>query len=516
MDNKRDSTESTSHLPNETQGNASTANEIPVPSANFYSSNKPPPLPSRPIPIPGGLGSGHTRYHAPPSPPTYSVGEGTPFREPELITDEPISDEDPIPALISQDGIHPQQQSAWYEEASHWDSTMWGTSRTWEGEPGWSGNLDHGDWASRLVSKKIPIDGTDEFEELNWWNTVVREKHRRPGPGVLPPLLEEMLHNSDHSLFSVQVYSPDWTGSELMSAGSSTAAAAGASRSSSQSPTSDTQQPSTSTLPSLPSTEDLIHAVPHPNAYYCRRHNGWVILQWKQSTVLPPLAKSFQEDPQRPLPDQGRRKKTQSCIEGDPGVAQGNKTHHFHLYEKALDAHKLTPAFRRQEWEMLDQVKQKKRRMTASVLNMDDLSMDAAGDDKMDEDINRDEDEGDLLDLWVCCQCSLYCVVSDVIPGVIPLKFFEEFTRNRYNNPALGKNGEESIVIGWETFLTYAVTSRSNFYFLHNCRLACLKISCGKARTVFFPLDAKGFRRKWDGIPMCASVLFEHLLLMNI
>jgi ubiquitin carboxyl-terminal hydrolase 25/28 len=83
---------------------------------------------------------------------------------------------------------------------------------------------------------------------------------------------------------------------------------------------------------------------------------------------------------------------------------------------------------------------------------MDDLSMDA---DKMEEDTPHDDDDGDLLDLWVCCQCSLYCVVSDVIPGVIPLKFSEEFTQNRHDNPVIGKNGEESVVIGWETFLTY-------------------------------------------------------------
>lgn len=93
--------------------------------------------------------------------------------------------------------------------------------------------------------------------------------------------------------------------------------------------------------------------------------------------------------------------------------------------------------------------------MTTSVLSMEDLSMDVAGEDNLDKDTSRDDDDGDLLDLWVCCQCSLYCVVSDVIPGVIPLKFSEEFTRNRLENPVIGKNGEESVVIGWETFLTY-------------------------------------------------------------
>ena len=423
------------------QGNESVANDIPIAPANFYSPSKPPPLPSRPGTTQTGTGSSHTRYHPPPSPPPYRNGEGTPFREPELVADEPISDEEPIPALISQDDLHPQRQSPWYDGPVHLDpksfkfpdpSSSWSEGRTWDnevGESGWTGSFDHADWNTNFISKKVQIDGTDENEELNWWNTAVRETHRRPGAGVLPPLLEDMLHNPDHSLFSAKVDYPDLARSEA---------------------------PSLSTSPfSPPSPEDLMRAVPHPNAYYCRRHNGWVILQWKQSTVLPTLAKSFHENPQHPLPDQTRRKNTHSCIENEAAFGQGNKTHHFHLYEKAVSANKLSPAFYRQEWEIVDKAKQRRRKMTTSVLSMEDLSMDVAGEDNLDKDTSRDDDDGDLLDLWVCCQCSLYCVVSDVIPGVIPLKFSEEFTRNRLENPVIGKNGEESVVIGWETFLTY-------------------------------------------------------------
>jgi ubiquitin carboxyl-terminal hydrolase 25 len=485
MDNKREDKTPRRRLPspNESaQGNESAANDIPVPPTDFYSSNKPPPLPSRPIAIPtGSAGSSHTRYYPPPSSPT-GAGEGTPFREPELVADEPISD-DEVPALISQDGIHPQQQSAWYVGPGHWDSrgiklhdaNTWSSdSGTWSGEAGesgWSGSIDHVNWGLNYVSKKVRIDGTDDDEERNWWDAAVREKHRRPGPGILPPLLEDSLHNPEHSLFSVIVDPPDSTRFEATSgpnAGPSSVVAADISRSSSHSLTVDPRTHSTFP-PSPPSAEDLIHAVPHPNAYYCRRHNGWVILQWKESTVLPPLARSFQEDPQHPLPDQNRRKRTHSCIEGEPAFGQGNKTHHFHLYEKAVSAHKLTPAFYRQKWEMVDKVKQRRRKMTTSVLSIDNLSMDIARDDKMDEDTTQDDDDGDLLDLWVCCQCSLYCVASDVIPGVIPLKSFEEFTRNRHDNPVIGKNGEESVVIGWETLLTYVMFLAAYMF----CRLTC-------------------------------------------
>src|ERR1700720_1177086 len=141
MDDRKDSTTS-SRLPNSNvslQGNESNVNEIPVAPANFYSSNKPPPLPSRPIAIPTALGSGHTRYHAPYSPPTYRTAEGTPFREPELIADETISDEDALPELISQDGIH--QQSAWYGGTTHWDpATLTHSSNSWE-DRSWDAEL---------------------------------------------------------------------------------------------------------------------------------------------------------------------------------------------------------------------------------------------------------------------------------------------------------------------------------------------------------------------------------------
>lgn len=444
------------------QGNASALNDTPVAPTSFYSSNRPPPLPSRPTGTSAaGPGSASTRYQPPASPPPY-LRDGTPFREPELVSDEPISDDDEaMPALISQDMSHPQQR--WYEGSTPWpdSTTSWATPspRSWDiNDLGWGSTYhDPNDWTMGSISKKVPIDGTDEEEEKNWWNAAVRAKHGRPGPGVLPPMLEELLH-PEHSLFSVKVTAPDFTRPEAISGssrGHSPSASIDRSRSL-QSMMSTSLQPSSSSQPvSVPSADDLNNAVPHPNAYYCRRHNGWVILQWKQSTRLPPLVKSFKERQHHPLPDAARRKMKHSCIDSEPSYGEeGNKTHHFHVYEKAVDAHKLIPAFRRRPWEMVDKVKQKRRRMT--TLNMDDLNMDTSGDLKMAEETLVDEDtEGDLLDLYVCCQCSLHCVASGVIPGVIPLKFVEEFNRSKLENPCIDKNGQESVVIGWETLLTY-------------------------------------------------------------
>ena len=92
-----------------------------------------------------------------------------------------------------------------------------------------------------MIVRSNPFENEDE--EMNWWNQAIREKHRRPGSGVLPPLLEDMLHDPDHSLFSVKVDSPDFTSSEVVpvpNAGPSTAATADTSRSSSQPLTSRT------------------------------------------------------------------------------------------------------------------------------------------------------------------------------------------------------------------------------------------------------------------------------------
>ena len=62
-------------------------------------------------------------------------------------------------------------------------------------------------------------------------------------------------------------------------------------------------------------------------------------------------------------------------------------------------------------------------------------------------------DEGRLLDLYVCCQCSFYCVASGTVPGVIPRKHFEEFVRDKKENPPVGKSGEQAVVQAFETIL---------------------------------------------------------------
>ncbi|TBU41273.1 cysteine proteinase [Dichomitus squalens] len=248
-------------------------------------------------------------------------------------------------------------------------------SNTW-GDPNneWENLNTFDSWGETGIARKIKIDGRDESEELHWYDSSLRTWKARPGPGVLPPLLADMLHDPDHALYSVSA---------------------------------QPHPPLVSPPPShTPSADEVRTAIPHPNAYFCREHNGWVLLLWKSSTVLPPLHRN----PETPLPDQNRRKRTASCVgDGEQPSGPSNMTHHWHRYEKAVDATKLNPPYVYGEL---------------------------------------------LLDLYICCQCSMYCLVSDVIPGVIPAPLVKEFTLDKIGHPAIDKTPKATAVAAWETVLT--------------------------------------------------------------
>ncbi|KAJ3512278.1 hypothetical protein NLJ89_g3608 [Agrocybe chaxingu] len=396
----------------------------PVPASSFYAPSKPPPLPSRPR----NPGSTHTAY-VPPStdPPRYA--SPTPgYREPELVAEDSFQDDDDVPDLIPQTDTWNAHEN-WHQNSDWANQPSWDTQDTsgWNGVPSSSNtglDFDAMDYLnSNRIDQELTIDGRANREEINWWNPEERAKHNRPGPGILPPILAEELHDPNHSLHSVLsrrsfivVHVCKMTRLK-------------------------------------PSETEVRKAVPHPNAYYCPKENGWVILSWKPSSVAPPLARSYHEGANPPLPDQARRRRTASCIEdGEQPFGKMNKTHHFHKYERAVDSHKLTPPFRRDEWQSLENVKQ--RRRVGTIMNSN-LDISAMGADSLDESTeDAAEDEGKLLDLYVCCQCSFYCVASGVIPGVIPRKHIEELIRDKKGHPPVGKTPEQAVATAFETFLT--------------------------------------------------------------
>lgn len=382
-----------------------TVAETPVAAATFYSTSnavtarqqQPPPLPARRQ----NPGSSFTNYQQ-------IEGE---YREPELVQDDQAP---PTSQNVSGTwSTSPEISTAWGANRPEWEQTTDVWHDAWNGE---HNNGDYQAWGEFTV-QKVNIDGRVEEEELNWWDSSVRQTNNRPGPGILPTLLENYLHNAEHTLFSVSASPPDVKPKH-------------------RSPES---HPSTSqsTL-NPPSPDEVRRSVPHPNAYYCRKHHGWVLLLWKTSAIDPPLSKSYDGPP---LPDITNRLRSHSCVAENPqSAAQVNKTHHFHYYKAAVDASKITTPFRRAEWEHNSRTKSRRRQ--AVVVDHSNLS---GADDSC-------QPGRELLDLYVCCQCSLYCVVSDVIPGVIPQKTFEAFIKEK-QNPVVGKSPVTSLAVALDTIL---------------------------------------------------------------
>lgn len=343
------------------------------------------------------FGSSSTSYIAPE--PTIQSH----YREPELVAEEPGT---PPPALVPA-----------------WDTTVdWGSSPWPNTNLGWSTAL-----------RKIDIDGRDPNEEENWCDPAMREKYQRPGPGLLPPAVATHFPVTLDALWSVTATAPPPKGEGSRSGSSAQGSASPPSR--------------TGIAPSFtpPTPEEVRTAIPHPNAYYCNQKNGWVLVYWCSSSILPPLVTPLTSDQ---LPDQYRRKATTSCIdESQQAQGQANKTHHFHRYERAVDSRNLTIPFKRSEWEV-DETKKRRRRKMTIIDNPENVPT-------LEEEESQSESEADLLDLFICCQCSVYCLVSRVIPGVIPLKLAEEFTKEKMGNPRVDYTPRASALQAWETVFTY-------------------------------------------------------------
>ncbi|PPQ64283.1 hypothetical protein CVT26_002166 [Gymnopilus dilepis] len=424
----------------------------PVPASSFYASQKPPPLPSRKQ----NPGSSLTSYVPPPAynEPT-TTDTSVDYREPELVPDD---DDDMVPDLVPPDdqtwSDHVNANS-WNVPVDDWSSNApaWGpsTANNWGEKTTTSPGFDAMDYMSSShvdQNLSVKISGRSAYEEDNWWDPEVRRRHGRPGPGMLPPVLAEELHDPNHSLYSVSVTNPSAAFSSHHSKEQSLNSAPQLSSSPSHSQQSSGEAP--------PSEEEVRTTVPHPNAYYCPKDNGWVILSWKSSAVAPSLAQSYVDVAGNPLPDQTRRRQTQSCIDdSEQPSGKANKTHHFHKYTKAFDSHKLIPPFRQDEWQSLESVKQRRR---AATIVTGDLNINAITPEEVEllgsNNADPTEEEGILLDLYVCCQCSFYCVASGVISGVIPRKHIDELVRDKKGHPAVGKTGEQAVAMAFETFLT--------------------------------------------------------------
>ncbi|KAJ3575232.1 hypothetical protein NP233_g1222 [Leucocoprinus birnbaumii] len=384
----------------------------PIPTSSFYTPSVQASTLSASRPKNVGSSKTHTYFVAPES-------QLKDYREPEAVPTRDDDSDSPPPLATPQVEWNAQE---WNQSADFksWDNT--------NVTAGWDNSYGTGAFFSERGAANVPISGRQEHEELNWWDPDNRVNNKRPGPGMLPPVLLEHLHDSEHSLFSVSVTNLDTPPP----------------RQPSESPNAPSPTPSTSSAPlyaAPPSNDEVRMSIPHPHAYYCMRDNGWVILSWKTSSVPPPLARSFESSSHLPLPNQLWRRQTNNCVEDDGG--QSNKTHHFHKYQKAIDAHKLTPPLKTDDWEAETELA--KRRMGVDTHKKESVSE--------REESPPSAEEGELLDLYICCQCSLYCVASDLIPGVIPRKCLESFIKDKRSNPPPGKSGEHAAVIALETIM---------------------------------------------------------------
>ncbi|KAI9510784.1 hypothetical protein F5148DRAFT_509712 [Russula earlei] len=439
-----------------------------IPPSTFYGNHDQhqPILPNRPAaPTLGSSSTGH--YTIQPS-------ENPPYREPELLPD----DSDQLPALEDYAANHdnrpfvydtPPQESGWQSvDPSPWpsrDDQYYGSTsnNTYPSTDQWIASIPQpswgpydGSWTTESTRRSVTIDGRNEAEEIQWWNVQVHAAHIRPGYGVLPPVLADRLHHPEHTLFSVTVTPPDYkppvppAQTQLQPAQSELPRQH---RSTDTASTSHGSQPLhlSPSSSSYPTPEEVRTAVPHPNAYYCRKHNGWVLLIWKSSSVNPPLSRSFKGS----LPDPGRRRLTNSCIgDGEQPLGPANITHHFHPYERAVDSRRLTHPFNASQWENEERSKRRHRKMT--LRGEDSTAVTSIIEQVADEapTYMDEEGEGDLLDLYVCCQCSFYVIASGVIPGVIPVKLLDDLVKNKMENPPPGKSGELAALTTLETILT--------------------------------------------------------------
>ncbi|KAK7063918.1 USP domain-containing protein [Favolaschia claudopus] len=400
-----------------------------ISTSNFYGT-QPPALPSRPK----GVGSSHTTvWQAEDNLPSYGSSISTPgYREPELVS------EDEMPELMPAD--------------VGWDSGSGWAGATWDA----SSSFTH--WGKTLVK----IDGRDLQEEANWWDPN-RDKDNRPGPGMLPPLLADSLHNPEHNLYSISFTAPEFPPQ----------APANITPSNSSSGLSTSAAP-----PDPPSFQDILASVPHPDAYYCPKDNGWIILQWGYADHPPPLARSFEMSSHHPLPRSIRRN-PENCSD-----STANETHHFHKYEKAVDGHKLDHALHFDNWDTIETVKHKRRVGTVLPGELDFEKIALEDEDKMDVD----EPEGPLLDLYVCCQCTCYLLRSAVIPGVIPRPLWDEFVTEKTTSPAVGKTPERSVANAIETLLL------------------AIENKLWKGESRMLRVSREGFKRKMGWSPVIEKV----------
>ncbi|KAG8688440.1 ubiquitin-specific protease ubp2, partial [Ceratobasidium sp. 423] len=208
------------------------------------------------------------------------------YRPPELVPNStPKVTFDPMTGGVWQDQT--TGDISWgQDQAGNWD-TATNNANEWNGS-GWKpepGTFGASAWGPREPNPADWGMPTNELER--WWDPQLHQK--KPGPGMLAPRVIEMIHDSNHVLYEVTISGNPTTEPQPASALSPKPSvfAAGVLNSATASPV-----PSSSPAPppsagettpapepvvphTLPTSEELRDATPHPAALYCRKHHGW-------------------------------------------------------------------------------------------------------------------------------------------------------------------------------------------------------------------------------------------------
>lgn len=387
---------------------------LPVPSSSLLSDSSKPKTTTVPLTIPRQdiqnkaqpdlkPGSSYTTFHYDPSPivtqqspPPYEALTSGDFPESDpswvssnYIKEVPEIDENVGGGLSYIPGHQTLDRGR--SPTSHNLNQAWG-------EPG---QITTEVWGAE--SNYVPISGRDSREESNWWDSACAAGSSRPGAGILPTLLAERLHDSDHSLFHVTVTPPE----------------------------SQQQSVSTSSLTFTPPTrEEVYESVPHPRALYCRKENGWILLLTRFSAKLPPLVEGYQTRyPNLNFPDPAKRSSSFTCGSQTGAGYTHNLTHHYHFYPAAVSSCSLDPPFPKTD-------------ITSPS--------DSANESQTERHVSSPEV---LLDLYVCCQCTIYVLCSGLIPGVLSADQINALVRERSEHPMVGQTGSDAVIQACDTIL---------------------------------------------------------------
>lgn len=334
---------------------------------------------------------------------------------PSASVDPPLFSNPPLSTITSQplhDYREPEAVPEFGPPPSYQDD--WGTTTTTNA--GWGASDVTMGWDTFITREDEDGDDVDAYMQpiANWWSANSKlHTPSRPGPGFLPPILENDLQLD--SLFLVKIH---------------------------EVPPRSAHGPASHIAPSL---ED-VHASMPSRLFYNKDEHGWKYIRIIKDASLSLVRRLHDATLHPPLPASSLRSRRIDCILSDASASAGYgpshpKTHHFHFYPAIVDSAELPD----------DPIEHLHEPLSSGA------DTDPGGYEAMDEDVTPNPEataprteKGYLLDAYVCALCSVYVVVSRNIPAVLPLNVRDALSVRLHRNPPVGVSPMDSSMKGWE------------------------------------------------------------------